>query len=129
MTFYDYSADYSPIAPICQIYLGQGGSQPNLGPLTALIDTGSDMTVIPITYLQAVEAKRISRGRARSMWGDSRTVDIYVVALALDNLRVAALQVLADAQGDEIVLGRPVLNRLKIVLDGPAALIKIVDNI
>jgi hypothetical protein len=70
----------------------------------------------------------VSRGRARSLWGDARTVDVYAVALALDGLRVAALQALADDQGQEIVLGRILLSRLKIVLDGPAAITEIVEN-
>ena len=129
MTFHEYSSAYFPVAPVCQIYLGEGGGQPTLGPFEALIDTGSDMTVIPTDYLHQARAKRISRGQARSMWGDSRTVDIYVVSLGLDDLRITTLQVLADDQGNEIVLGRLVLNRLRIILDGPASLTEITDNI
>lgn len=129
MSVYEYSSTYSPMAPVCQIYIGRGGDAPTLGPLEALLDTGSDMTIIPSNYLKQVRAKRISRGRARSVWGDTRTVDIYIIALALEELQISALQVLADEQGDEIVLGRPVLNRLKMILDGPAAQIEIMGNI
>ena len=129
MSVYEYSSNYYPLAPICQIYLGLGGSQPTLGPLEALMDTGSDMSIIPIDLLKQIGAKRISRGRARSVWGDARSVDIYIIALALEDLQISTLQVLADDQGHEIVIGRPVLNRLKMILDGPAAQIEIVDTI
>ena len=128
MSFYEYSANYVPPMPICQVYLGPGGGETSLGPLEAVIDTGADVTVIPIEYLRQIKAKRVSRGRARSLWGDARTVDVYAVALAVNGLRVAALQALADDQGEEIVLGRLVLNRLKIVLDGPAAVMEIVED-
>jgi predicted aspartyl protease len=129
MTTYEYSTVYLPAAPVCQVYLGQAGSEPTSGPFDALLDTGSDITVIPLAYLREVKAKRISRGRARSMWGDARTVDIYLVAFALDQLRFSALQVLAEADGQEIVVGRAVLNRLKILLDGPAALLEIIAKV
>jgi predicted aspartyl protease len=128
MSFYEYSANYTPPIPTCQVYLGPGGGETRLGPLEALIDTGADITVIPIHYLRQIKAKRVSRGKARSLWGDTRTVDIYAVALAVNGLQVAALQTLADDQGEEIVLGRQVLNRLKIVLDGPAAVMEIVET-
>ncbi|MBE7471440.1 MAG: hypothetical protein DPW09_44645 [Anaerolineae bacterium] len=104
-----------------------GGGETRLGPLEAVVDTGADITVIPIHYLRQIKAKRISRGKARSLWGDARMVDIYAVTLAVNGLQVAALQALADDQGEEIVLGRQVLNRLKIVLDGPAAVMEIVE--
>lgn len=128
MSFYSYSTNYTPAMPVCQVYLGPGGGEPVLGPLEAILDTGADIAVIPRRYLRQVGAKWVSRGRARSLWGDARAVDVYAVALALDGLRVTALRVLADDQGDEIVLGRMVLNRLKIVLDGPAAMVEIVDE-
>jgi hypothetical protein len=54
-------------------------------------------------------------------------VDVYAVALTLNGLRIAALQVLADDRSNELVLGRFVLNRLKIVLDGPAAITEITE--
>ena len=127
MGFYDYSADYVPPMPVCQIFLGPGGGEPTIGPLEAVIDTGADVTVIPTKHLRQVGAKRVSQGRARSLWGDSRAVDVYAVTLTLNGLRIAALQALADNRGSEIVLGRIVINRLKIVLDGPAAITEIVE--
>lgn len=126
MSFYEYSANYSPAMPVCMVYIGAGGAPPTLGPFTAIIDTGADITVIPLPYLQQVNAKRISRGRARSLWGDLKIVDVYSVALNLDGLKFAALRVLADDAGEEIILGRFVLNRLKVTLDGPSALTEIV---
>jgi len=125
MGFYEYNAAYRPPIPICQIYLGPGGSEATFGPMEAVIDTGADVTVIPTEYLNQINARRVSRGRARSLWGDARDVDIYAISLRVNGLQIPALQALADNQGDEIVLGRFVLNRLKIILDGPAAVTEI----
>jgi predicted aspartyl protease len=125
MAVYEYSSAYIPDAPICSIFLGAGGRDPNLGPLNALVDTGADISVVPINYLRRVGAQQISDGRARTLWGESRSVSVYVVSMQLDGLRLNAFRVLADDRGDEIVLGRTVLNRLKLLLDGPAAMLEV----
>lgn len=54
---------------------------------------------------------------------------VYAVSLQLEGLRLNALLVLADEQGDEIVLGRIVLNRLRILLDGPAGVLGILAQL
>ena len=127
MSFYEYSSDYLPACPICEIYLGPVGEEPTLGPLNAILDTGSDMAIIPIEYLNQIGAKRLSQRRARSVWGDFRPVELYAVSFRMDNLRFKALRVLADDVSDEIIVGRFVLNRLKIVLDGPAGMLEIMQ--
>lgn len=125
MAIYECSSAYVPAAPWCPIYLGAGGREPGFGPLEAVIDTGADMSVVPISYLRQVGAQRIGDGRARSLWGDARSVGVYAVSLRLEALHLNALRVLADDRGDEIVLGRIVLNRLGILLDGPSAMLEI----
>ena len=128
MNFYEYSVRYNPPIPICELFLGPAGYESTFGPLEAIIDTGADITVVPMEYLHQIGAKRISRGRARSLWGDARDVNVYAISLRLNGLQFAALQVLADDLGDEIVVGRTVLNRLKVVLDGPAMITEMVFN-
>ena len=125
MSFFEYSTSYEPLMPICEVFLGSGGSEPSLGPIEALVDTGADISIVPIAYLHTLRAQRVNRGRARSVWGDARTVDVYAVSLRLDGIEWKALQVLSDEVGMEIVLGRQVLNRLVIHLDGPAATLEI----
>lgn len=129
MSFHDYDAGYVPAAPVCHVFLGAGGKESTLGPLEAIIDTGADISVVPTNYLRQIRAQKISQGQAKSLWGDSRTVDVYAISMKLNGLHITAIRVLADEQGDEVVLGRSVLNRLKLVLDGPASITEIVDYI
>jgi predicted aspartyl protease len=128
MSVHSYNPDYYPAMPVCTVYLGVGDEEPLFGPLEALIDSGADITVIPLSYLRQLGVPPINQGTARSLWGDRRAVHIYAVSLRLDRLHIRALQVLGDEQGDEIVLGRTVLNRLHIVLDGPAAVAEIIED-
>jgi hypothetical protein len=43
--------------------------------------------------------------------------------------RFAAIQVVGDEVGDEIILGRNVLNRLRLLLDGPAAMLEVLETL
>lgn len=128
MSFHEYSSDYRPSMPVCEVYLGPSGKEPTLGPLEAILDIGADVTVVPTKYLRQFGAKAMGTGRAHSIWGDSKPVELYAISFRLDHLRFNALRVLADDTSDEIVLGRFVLNRLKIVLDGPASMLEIVEE-
>jgi hypothetical protein len=77
MSVYAYSVAQMPPIPVCTIYLGVGGEEPEMGPLEAIIDTGADISVIPLGYLRQLRAHPISHGTARGIWGDRRTVRIY----------------------------------------------------
>ena len=128
MTTHSYSTNYSPPIPICTVLLGAGGQEPQLGPIEALIDTGADITVVPVRYLRQVGVRPVDQSVARSLWGDSQLVHVYAVSLRVANLQIRALQVIGDAHGNELILGRSVLNRLHVTLDGPASIVEIVES-
>jgi len=49
-------------------------------------------------------------------------------SLEIEDIRLPAVEVVGDEQGEEIVLGRNVLNRLRLLLDGPAGQLEILDS-
>jgi len=61
----------------------------------------------------------------RSQWGERRVVYLYLVDLQIDATTFPGIYVVGDELGQESVLGRNVLNRLRLLLDGPAALTQI----
>lgn len=50
---------------------------------------------------------------------------MFPVDMGVGSLRLPAVEVVGDEQGDEIILGRNVLNRLRLLLDGPGTLLKV----
>jgi len=125
MSYHLYSGDYYPPFPVAEIRLGTPGKETILGPLEALIDTGADATLIPLVYLNQVNAEEVDQAGMRSQWGERRVVSIYSVALEVDNHHFSVMWVVGDELGSEIVLGRNVLNRLRLLLDGPAGLVEV----
>jgi len=53
--------------------------------------------------------------------GEDRAVQLFLVDIELGGLRLPGILVVGDEQGDEVVLGRNILNKLRLVLDGPAS--------
>lgn len=95
--------------------------------LTALIDTGADATIVPVRHLRALGAKRAFAASLRSQWGEKRQVFLYLVDVQIAELTLPGVYVVGDALGEEIVLGRNVLNRLRLFLDGPALAAELFD--
>ena len=46
-----YLTSYFPPIPILSIYLSPVGEAPEIGPLTAIVDSGADATIVPLKYL------------------------------------------------------------------------------
>lgn len=55
----------------------------------------------------------------RSHWGEWRYVEQFLVEVEIANLKVPGILVVGDEAGDEIVLGRDVINKFRVLLDGP----------
>ena len=124
---FPYSHDYFPPAPVVRIRLGYPGENLTVGPLMALIDTGADGTLIPLTHLDALAAPFVDHVRIRSHWGEWESVELFTVDLEIDGIRLPAIEVVGDPSGDEIVLGRNVLNSMVLLLDGREKRVEVVN--
>ncbi len=87
--------------------------------LTAMVDTGADTTLVPAHLLEKGNAEVLQIARIRSHWGEFRAVTIYLVDLAVAGEHLAGVEIVADKHGSDVILGRNVLNKLILLLDGP----------
>ena len=53
---------------------------------------------------------------------------LFTVDIGLESVRLPDIEVIGDQQGQEIIVGRNVPNRLKTLLDGPSGLVNILDS-
>lgn len=114
-----YSTDYFPAAPTIEVNLSLPYEAFRNGPLLAFVDTGADVTIVPTRYLVELDAPIDNHKYARSQWGERRMVDIYVLDIGIGDSRILSVETIGDASGEEIVLGRDVLNKLILTLNGP----------
>ena len=115
---YNYDTNYDPAFPVAEINISRTStSQPIT--LTALIDSGSDATMIPIQHLKQIQARKGGQQQLRGVAGISYTVDMYRVFVTIGEFHTWATAV-ADHQNQQTILGRDVLNQLIVTLNGLA---------
>ena len=82
---------------------------------------------MPQVLLDQIGAPIVDSKRIRSHWGEWRQVLVFAVDIGIEDFRLAAVEVVGDDQGSEVILGRNVLNRLRLLLDGPREELRIMS--
>jgi hypothetical protein len=114
-----YDAKRIPPAPVIVIKLTTGETNLSTADFAALIDTGADASFAPLSVLESIQAGVGKIYQARSMWGEKQSFSSFIVDLHLYDITLPGV-IMLGYEGDEIVLGRDVLNKLWLELDGPA---------
>lgn len=120
-----YSTLYAPSAPVLEIRLAAPEGPFSVGPLVGLVDSGADATIVPARYLRLLPVQIDDRKLLRGQWGESRVVDVYLLDIGVDDMRLPVVEVVADDRGTEVIIGRNILNKLRIFLDGPAQITEV----
>lgn len=115
-----YNKTYYPPAPVYEIALETPEGKKVT--VSAMIDTGADATLVPVHYLRDIGARRVFEVGLRSQWGEKRVVFLHLVDIHINEITLPGIYVVGDDIGNEVVLGRDILNRLHLTLDGPALL-------
>lgn len=87
--------------------------------IEAQIDTGADVTIVPNYLLDEIGTTEIFPTQIRSHWGERRRVNMHFIDMEVAGQRLPGVNVVADEQGDTVLLDRSILNRLLLLLDGP----------
>jgi predicted aspartyl protease len=119
-----YDQQVYPPAPLIDVRFGRPGESLSVGPLRAFVDTGADASVAPSRHIESLNVRVALEASLRSPWGEPRGVRIYRLDLGIGALRLPSVEVVADDLGDEIIIGRNVLNRLVLTLDGPRGMLE-----
>ena len=123
-----YDTRFSPPAPILYIRLASPGDAPQGESLAGITDTGSDGTLVPIRLLEAVEAIDVGEATLYGVLGETRNVHLYEVDIHIGDLTLPNVIVVGDEHGDEIVIGRNILNGLILLLDGQRRLTDLLER-
>lgn len=116
---FPYNLDYHPPAPFLMVQWAVPGTNRTTELLSAFVDTGADGTIVPEKYIMPLQLPIDDRKYLRSQWGERRTVDIYRMEVRIGEIRFPFVEIVADEIGDEIVVGRNILNHLILTFNGP----------
>ena len=123
---FDYDTSYIPAMPTAEIRIGRALHDPTLT-LTALVDSGADGTIIPVSYLKQIRARKAGKTWMSGTTGERAQVDLYQVSLQLGSYHRGRLEVVGDTRNHEVIIGRDTLNHLIVTLNGLANVVEITD--
>jgi hypothetical protein len=83
MTRHPFDRQYNPPTPVLPVIFSAAAEELRIGPLTAIVDTGADVTLVPTAYLRQIAAPVIAEAYARGVWGERRLVPIYLVDITM----------------------------------------------
>ena len=114
-----YSQFYVPPAAVIEIRLAAPGAAQTVGPFPALIDTGADASLVPKSILLTIGAPSMFEAHLRSPWGELHAVVMHLADIIIGLDRLPAIELAASESDDQFILGRNILNKLPLFLDGP----------
>ena len=115
---YRYAND-DPPAPFVLVVVARIDGTRATADLPAKVDTGADQTVIPAELANGLALREVGRVRFGGLGGHEAELPIYEIRLVIRDLAPITVEVAASEGEPHVLLGRDVLNRYKIVLDGP----------
>jgi hypothetical protein len=114
-----YNYEVAPPIPDLEIALGLPQATETVGPFRAIVDSGADAALIPIAMLKQLGAQAWDEVMLRGPWGERRRIYTYIVDVHIYGRVFPGIEVVGDTLGETIVLGRTLLNKLILLLDGP----------
>lgn len=123
-----YDSNYLPPMPVVEIWLAVPDSNDWQGPFSAILDTGADFTIVPQSVLHAFNAPYLKRAMLKTQWSQRQQVGLYEVDVRIGELVFPGIDVAGDRASAQVLLGRNVLNRLDLRLEGPKLLTHILGE-
>ena len=110
---------FDPPAPVAQVIVRTPDRARAVLGVAMLIDSGSDMTLIPRACADQLElpSKIVEGIRLQGFWGGDKPAEVVQAEVVFYGRDFHGHFPLIDGQFG--ILGRNVLNRLSLVLDGP----------
>lgn len=116
-----YDPSRRPPAPVLPLRLRRIGAEPSTV-VTALVDTGADVTVIPHRVGRDLRLPFLREIRILGIGGSARRATVHSAEVEIADVR-EILEVVV--LGNEALVGRDLLNRWSVRLDGPNQLLLI----
>lgn len=125
MVRYNYNQQVSPPAPFVHVSVRAPHEGAAETAVPAQVDTAADLTVIPGRLVAELQLLPLDLVSALGFGGHLMTLPTYLVEIRVRELPPVQVKVLASPDEPYALLGRDVLNRFVVTLDGPNLVVEI----
>jgi hypothetical protein len=122
---YRYNKQLQPPAPFVHLRIRNPATGKELANVPAQVDSAADRTVLPDRLVHDLELSQIGTTLIGGLGGITYTLATYVVFIGVHDLPYRSIKIVANADEEWALLGRDVLDSLRIVLDGPQGILEI----
>lgn len=121
---YHYDAEhFEPPAPAIRVVIRNPGDPSKFVTVDALLDTGADINCLPLTLIRIIGGKPAGTKEVFASGRYLGSANSYFLEFEISTTRMLKETL---AFGDEIILGRNLLNDLVLELDGPAKKVRVI---
>lgn len=124
MPSYDHS--FHPPAPVAEVIIIHPVTSARRSLLPGKLDTGADLTVIPQRLVTQLRLTPKGRTWTRGYDGTYSQRSVFYVRMQLEGVVLASVRCVATDRST-VLLGRNVLNRFLIILDGKKLFFELKD--
>lgn len=118
----------SPPSPSVLLNLTHPVTGQRVEDVPAIVDAGADQTVIPERLILELGLIQLDQQLVRGFDGSPRLLPTFLTRIQVRDLPRFDLEIIASPAIENAILGRDVLNRYKVVLDGPGQVMTISDE-
>jgi hypothetical protein len=116
---YNYNGQLSPPAPFVYVTISRPDELSiTVSDVPAQLDSGADMSVIPANLVERLQLVQLDQAPVAGFGGHVTLAPTYLVGLAVRPFDAVVARVIADRDEPFVLLGRDVLNRHHVELDG-----------
>ena len=110
-----YDQGRHPPAPVLPLHVGSPESDEDVL-VASLVDSGADCTLVPAAIVRRLALPFVGRLLLVGVGGQTRPAPVYAARVRLAGLSCLARVIAFDG---EAIIGRDLLNRVTVLLDGP----------
>jgi hypothetical protein len=125
MIRYLYNRQTTPPAPFVYVTVACPKTGPATGLLPAQLDIGADRSVIPLDIARQLNLVQMDALPVGGFGTRVETLPTFAVSLAIREFPAVLLEIFGVRGEPFVLLGRDMLNRYRIVLDGPQLALEI----